>query len=283
MKIIKKLIKISLLSVFGAGLVVAGVLVISLLPEAKASEDTKFDYIEMNTKKYEDETLSVNEVASEDVKIDEVEVPSVETKVIASDEEQIVTIVEEQKVTEEVVVVEPATAKEEVKVQDVVVAEPVAGVALSDEQGVIVAKTNAQKYSSMAQEVYQLINNYRVENGLQSLAYDNKLELVAMQRSAENAWVEYFKVTVIDGKSHHLRPNGLKASSIFSVYGLTGLYAENMGRYQATPYEIVLGEYGWKNSASHNALMLSTSYTKIGVGIAQDSEGYYYWTAVFAN
>ena len=157
---------------------------------------------------------------------------------------------------------------------------PVPGVALNDEQAVRLAMDNAIAYHDYSARVFELINEYRQENGLAPLSEESTLTLIASHRSTENAWVDCFDVTVIDGRSHHIRPNGEKASSIFNTYGMYGLYAENMGRYQKTPDEIM---NGWKNSASHNALMLKDTYTKVGIGVAANASGELYWTAVFSR
>lgn len=161
--------------------------------------------------------------------------------------------------------------------------EPIKGVVLTDEQTKILAAENREQHGALALEVADLVNSYRAENGLAPLAYDDSLVTVAMHRSTENAWVDCFDVQVVDGRSHHIRPNGQKASSVFTVYGMYGSYAENMGRYQTSPSEVVLGEYGWKYSEAHNALMLNETYTRIGVGVAVNADGDYYWTAVFSR
>ena len=84
----------------------------------------------------------------------------------------------------------------------------------------------------------------------------------------------------VSSDGHHIRPNGQKASTICSYYNLFGSYGENLGRYQASPSEIVLG---WHNSAAHYSCMTNTKYTKVGIGVAKDSQGYIYWTAIFMD
>lgn len=299
MKILKKICKISALSITGAALVTAGVVFGGSMSDTKASESIvsgqileNEDIIELEDFVVEDRVIVVSDEQTVQYVVNPVK-PIVMDEEDATENEAVVETTETEEATEETEVtveddaqnVEVAADETEVAQTDAepVYTDPVAGVALTDAQGVVVATQNTARYSVLANEVYKLINEYRVANGVDAIAFDSSLTQVAMHRSAENAWVECFTTANIDGKFHHVRPNGEKASTVFTVYGMSGAYAENMGRYQLTPYEIVLGEYGWKNSATHNALMLSTAYTRVGVGVAQDSEGYYYWTAVFSN
>ena len=100
----------------------------------------------------------------------------------------------------------------------------------------------------------------------------------AMHRAAESAYSDWNMTAYENGSKRHIRPNFEKASSIATEYGITGNFGENYGRYFDTPAEIL---NGWKNSDAHNALLLNGSYTKAGIGIAADSDGYLYWIAIF--
>lgn len=155
-----------------------------------------------------------------------------------------------------------------------VVATPVPQVPLTNDQAFIMAQQNADSYNELASEVSNLINQERMAVGVASLVYDNTLTIAAMHRSAENAWMNW--LTVSDG--HHIRPNGENASTICDYYGLYGNFGENLGRYQSNPTEIVAG---WYNSQAHYNCMINTKYTKVGIGIAKDSDGFFYWTAIF--
>lgn len=141
------------------------------------------------------------------------------------------------------------------------------------------ARVNAGTYSSYINQVYNLINQERAAAGKQAVALDSSLTQMACHRAVENADNDCFTIS----GGHHVRPNGKNASSICYYYGIYGSYGENMGRYQMTPQEIVMGEYGWHNSASHYACMTDSEYNRVGIGVAQDSEGYYYWIAIFMD
>ena len=149
---------------------------------------------------------------------------------------------------------------------------------LSDSEAKAAAKANKTAYASLASEVVNLINEYRTANGLAKLTVNDTLSTAAMHRVAESAYADWNMTAMEGGAKRHIRPNFTKASTIASEYGIGGNFGENFGRWQASPSEIIAQ---WKSSSSHNALLLSGSYTKVGIGVAQDSLGDYYWVALF--
>mgnify|MGYP000020877911 FL=1 len=149
---------------------------------------------------------------------------------------------------------------------------------LSDSEAKATAKANKTTYASLASEVVNLINEYRTANGLAKLTVNDTLSTAAMHRAAESAYADWNMTAMEGGAKRHIRPNFTKASTIASEYGIGGNFGENFGRWQASPSEIIAQ---WKSSSSHNALLLSGSYTKVGIGVAQDSLGDYYWVALF--
>ena len=149
---------------------------------------------------------------------------------------------------------------------------------LSDSEAKAAAKAIKTAYASLASEVVNLINEYRTANGLAKLTVNDTLSTAAMHRAAESAYADWNMTAMEGGAKRHIRPNFTKASTIASEYGIGGNFGENFGRWQASPSEIIAQ---WKSSSSHNALLLSGSYTKVGIGVAQDSLGDYYWVALF--
>ena len=152
------------------------------------------------------------------------------------------------------------------------------GKILSDEEAHEVAVELVETYANLADEFIVTLNNYRASNGLYPLALDKELSVVATHRSVENASANWFVIAIIDGVTRHIRPNGQLASSIANYYGLQGFYSENMGRFQKDVSEIV---DGWQHSETHDALLRTETNTRVGFGVAKDSNGFYYWTAVF--
>lgn len=149
---------------------------------------------------------------------------------------------------------------------------------LSDSEAKAAAKANKTAYASQASEVVNLINEYRTANGLAKLTVNDTLSTAAMHRAAESAYADWNMTAMEGGAKRHIRPNFTKASTIASEYGIGGNFGENFGRWQESPSEIIAQ---WKTSSSHNALLLSGSYTKVGIGVAQDSRHDYYWVALF--
>ena len=152
----------------------------------------------------------------------------------------------------------------------------------SDDEYHGMAATNAGAYSSYIQQVYNLINEERAAVGQAAVSYDSSLTIMACHRAAENADNNFFDYS----GGHHRRPfyasdGSLKeAKTICYYYGQYGSFGEVMGRYQSTPADIVTG---WHNSQAHYNCMVSSKYTRVGVGVAQDSAGKYYWVAIFMN
>lgn len=149
---------------------------------------------------------------------------------------------------------------------------------LTDAEAKAAAEANKTAYAAFAQETLNRINEYRAANGLPALTYSDKAASAAMHRAAENAYSDWNMTAMEDGSKRHIRPNFERASTIADVYGIDGNFGENFGRIFNTPAEIVAA---WQGSASHNALLLSTNYTQVGIGVAQDSFGDYYWIAIF--
>lgn len=150
---------------------------------------------------------------------------------------------------------------------------------LSDAEGNARAVANKTTYANYASQMLNLINEYRASNGLAALTYNDTLATAAMHRAVESAYSGWNMTAYENGTTkRHIRPNYEKASSIGTYYGITGNFGENYARFFQTPQEALTG---WKNSSAHNKLLLSTSYSSVGIGVAVDSAGYYYWIAIF--
>ena len=106
--------------------------------------------------------------------------------------------------------------------------------------------------TEMADEVFEMLNDYREENGLQRLEKGSQpLEEAANTRAVEITYL-----------FDHKRPNGENA--LRSLTGSTGCMAENIGKYQSSAEQVM---ESWKNSAGHNSNML-TKYAKfVSIGV----------------
>lgn len=123
--------------------------------------------------------------------------------------------------------------------------------------------------SAMANEVVSYVNTCRKQLGYGELSADKKLMALAQERARESA--AYWS---------HMRPDG---SSCFTLYDATnysyGAAGENIAYGYTTSKSVM---EGWLNSQGHRENILSTSYTKIGVGVYY-ANGVYYWVQNFSN
>ncbi|MCD7859400.1 MAG: S-layer homology domain-containing protein [Firmicutes bacterium] len=122
----------------------------------------------------------------------------------------------------------------------------------------------------ISNEVIRLINEYRVENGLEE--YTVKL---FMNQGAAVRAVEY----AADPSLKHKRVDGMPSGYVYKdLFGESNLAASECltggGISGFTPAEyaenIVLQ---WKNSSGHNATLLSSSYDFIGCGVCFSKSG----------
>lgn len=138
------------------------------------------------------------------------------------------------------------------------------------------ATENINIYSDYMSRVAQLINEERTKIGGNPMVLDEGLSILSCHRAVENAENDWFVVE----NGQHIRPNGEACTSICYYYEMYGAFGEVMGRKQETPEQIVTA---WVNSPTHYQCMTSERYTRMGVGIAQDSNGRYYWVCNFMN
>jgi uncharacterized protein YkwD len=119
----------------------------------------------------------------------------------------------------------------------------------------------------MANEVLDLVNKYRLENGLSEVRYDATAELAANIRAEETEVL--FEHTRPDGSSCFTALDELNAS-----YMGVG---ENIAAGQRNADEVMTS---WMNSPGHRENILNSGFTKIGVGYAPSGK---YWTQMFIS
>lgn len=120
---------------------------------------------------------------------------------------------------------------------------------------------------SFESEVIQLVNDIRVQNGLQTLSANWELCRVARYKSEDMANNRYFS---------HTSPTYGTPFEMMRSFGLSYRSAgENIAYGQRTPSAVV---NAWMNSSGHRANILNAAYTQIGVGFCQNG---YYWTQMF--
>ncbi len=128
--------------------------------------------------------------------------------------------------------------------------------------------TQTNDLDAYKQEVFELVNHYRRENGVSPLTYSTKLDTIADIRAKELATL-----------FSHDRPSG-DISSLYREKGYSFcMWAENIAYGQTTP-EAVMSS--WMNSSGHRANILNPNLKELGVGI-YESNGIIYWSQNFGS
>jgi uncharacterized YkwD family protein len=121
--------------------------------------------------------------------------------------------------------------------------------------------------SQVAQQVIDLTNEQRKQNGLPALQADAQLSGVAQKKSADMRQNGYFS---------HTSPTYGSPFDMMRDHGINYKTAgENIAQGQPTPEEVVKA---WMDSPGHRKNILSQEFTHIGVGY--DSSGHH-WTQMF--
>lgn len=121
--------------------------------------------------------------------------------------------------------------------------------------------------SSFEKEVVRLVNEARVQNGLQPLTENWELSRVARYKSQDMVDYRYFS---------HTSPTYGTPFQMIKAFGLSYRTAgENIAYGQRTPQAVV---NAWMDSNGHRANILNASYKQIGVGYVANG---HYWTQMF--
>lgn len=131
------------------------------------------------------------------------------------------------------------------------------------------AENTKSSEDEFAEQVLVLINQERVNAGLNELTMPDYLVAPANKRAEELK--ELFS---------HTRPDGSSWSTVFDDYGIPYKAAgENLAYGYLTPEEVV---DGWMNSQGHRANILYDSFNQIGIGVYFDN-GTVYWSQLFTD
>lgn len=121
--------------------------------------------------------------------------------------------------------------------------------------------------TSYEQQVVNLVNKIRVQNGLKELKLNWELSRVARYKSQDMHDNRYFS---------HTSPVYGSPFTMIKNFGISYRTAgENIAKGYATPEAVV---NGWMNSTGHRENILNASFTQIGVGYVADGK---YWTQMF--
>ena len=129
---------------------------------------------------------------------------------------------------------------------------------------------NIDDVKAMENEVIRLVNIQRQNAGLSALTTNWQLSRTARYKSQDMIDKGYFS---------HISPTYGSPFNMMESFGISfSAAAENIAYGQNSPQQVM---DTWMNSAGHKANILSPSYTQIGVGLAKDKYGRYYWTQMF--
>ena len=129
----------------------------------------------------------------------------------------------------------------------------------------------ADTVAAYEQEVFDLVNQIREENGLEPFVYNETLAETARAHSQDMIDRNFVSHTNPDGEDpfDRMRENGLSYS----------MAAENIAVGYPSPEAVV---EGWMNSEGHRANILGDC-KELGVGLALGGHYGYYWTQCFAT
>lgn len=132
--------------------------------------------------------------------------------------------------------------------------------------------------AAIIQEVVNLTNQFRAQNGLPPLSIDLDLNEAAQNHSEDMAINDYFSHYGLDGSRPWDRAEDAGYES--------GTIGENIAAGQRSPEAVV---NGWINSDGHRAAMLNSRYNEIGIGyyFLENDTGQVnynrYWTQLFGK
>lgn len=127
--------------------------------------------------------------------------------------------------------------------------------------------TNNNQQGGFIQQVVDLTNRERTNNGLPPIAADTELQKAAQMKSDDMATNNYFS---------HTSPTYGSPFDMLRNLGIEyKVAAENIAQGQRSPQEVVTA---WMNSEGHRKNILNRDITHIGVGHAASGN---YWTQLF--
>ena len=131
-----------------------------------------------------------------------------------------------------------------------------------------VTDTSDPLLTEYRQQVLDLVNAARAENGVPALRMSNRrLNNAAQTRAAE-----------LVSSFSHTRPDGRRCFTVLDEnYISYWACGENIAYGYSTPQQVM---NGWMNSSGHRANILDPDFTEIGIGFVQEGRTCY-WVQVF--
>jgi uncharacterized protein YkwD len=128
--------------------------------------------------------------------------------------------------------------------------------------------------TSDERRAFELVNAERAEYGQEPLQWDGALCRMARQQSESMARMDYFS---------HTGPDGVDMAARARALDLRGWRAlgENIAYNQGFEDPVAFAVERWMVSSHHRANILSSQFTRTGLGIARASDGRVFFTQVF--
>jgi uncharacterized protein YkwD len=123
------------------------------------------------------------------------------------------------------------------------------------------------------QQMLNALNNYRIENSLATLMYSDTLEQAAQAHAQDMSFRNFFDHTNPDG-------DGPFDRAVAAGFCHAMMIGENIAYGQQSVAEV---QNGWEGSPGHNANMLHTQYTFVGMGHYLSLLGEQYWVQLFGT
>lgn len=129
----------------------------------------------------------------------------------------------------------------------------------------------AQSVSPQESALYQMINEDRVSNGVQALPLDEELSAIARAKSEDMIENGYFA---------HESPTYGRAAQMLDEFGYE---YTSVGENIARNGSVEKAHAALMSSSSHVRNILGSQWKAVGVGVANDSNGYPYVTELFVR
>lgn len=121
------------------------------------------------------------------------------------------------------------------------------------------------------QKLLNLLNHDRAANGLPALTLDSELSRIARIKSCDMKQNGYFA---------HESPTYGNASSMLTRFGYS---FAGVGENIAHHASVEKAEAAFMSSTGHRANILGSQWTKVGIGICIDNNGFVYATQLFVR
>lgn len=138
--------------------------------------------------------------------------------------------------------------------------------------------TRRVELTAVADWIVEYTNQARIAEGLPALTSESRLAEVAQAHSQNMAEQNFFSHIDLQGKNHQNRLDQRYPGLVHSSGENIAKYPVIRGSDQDLARRLV---DGWLASAGHRENIMRTSYTRLGIGLAQQ-DNYVYATQLFA-